>query len=231
MTVSSILYLKKAHATKKENVWHVRWGRPGPVQDWRVSKCHIPQPSSLRSNTTRLARWSWAPHAKPEVQTLLEEYRKTELHRRRPGRAYDNHDTDNFRRGINKLRKGKLSKWVTETTTTRGLKATTGSLPRAVDGNQQAVTIEENVVDEEDDVNGDEDKEEENEIEDEETEDEREQNTRRDVRGLTSIGSSITMGSMEMIDGELVIETTPFEEVDELLKELEADEEQEFSDE
>lgn len=86
-------------------------------------------------------------------------------------------------------------------------------------------------MDGEDDVNGDEDTEEENEIEDEETEDEREQNTRRDVRGLTSIGSSITMGSMEMIDGELVIETTPFEEVDELLKELEADEEQEFSDE
>jgi hypothetical protein len=50
------------------------------------------------------------PHTKPEVNTLLEVYRKTELHRCRPGRAYDNIDTDNFTRGINKLRKGKLAK-------------------------------------------------------------------------------------------------------------------------
>jgi hypothetical protein len=101
------------------------------------------------------------PHLKPEVQTLLEEYRKTELHRRREGRAYDNKDTDNFCRGMNKLRNGKLAKWITETTTTRGL-----NLAAASDAHDADSTIEDKRGDESEDEDSEEDE------EDEEDEDE-----------------------------------------------------------
>jgi hypothetical protein len=61
------------------------------------------------------------PHAKPEVRKLMEKYRNEELHLFRSGRQYDNADVDDFSRGYTKLRGGALQKWITETTTTRGL--------------------------------------------------------------------------------------------------------------
>jgi hypothetical protein len=70
------------------------------------------------------------PHTKPEVNILLETYRKAKLHCRRPGRAYNELNTDNFTRGINKLQEGTLAKWIMETTSTRGLN-TTAAAPSA----------------------------------------------------------------------------------------------------
>jgi hypothetical protein len=63
------------------------------------------------------------PHMKPEVKILLETYAKCELHCRRPGRAYNEIDKDDFTRGLTKLRTGKLKKWITDTTRNRGLRA------------------------------------------------------------------------------------------------------------
>ncbi len=59
------------------------------------------------------------PHQRPEIRILLEEYKATELHLRRPGRVIgkkgaDPRDTDDFRRGVLGLRSGKLSKWIKE---------------------------------------------------------------------------------------------------------------------
>lgn len=71
-----------------------------------------------------------APHMKPEVEILLETYAKCELHYRRPGRAYNEDDKDDFRRGHDKLRSGKLKKWITDTTRNRALRT---DMPTTVD--------------------------------------------------------------------------------------------------
>ncbi|KAJ7672981.1 hypothetical protein DFH06DRAFT_1319207 [Mycena polygramma] len=44
------------------------------------------------------------PHTKPEIRTLLKVYRETELHKRRLGRQIDDRETDDFARGVKKLR-------------------------------------------------------------------------------------------------------------------------------
>ncbi|KAJ6595287.1 hypothetical protein B0H10DRAFT_2232994 [Mycena sp. CBHHK59/15] len=46
------------------------------------------------------------PHTKPEMRTLLKLYKDTELHSRRFGRQIDDSDTDDFARGVKKLREG-----------------------------------------------------------------------------------------------------------------------------
>ncbi|KAM6489590.1 hypothetical protein JOM56_014912 [Amanita muscaria] len=76
-----------------------------------------------------------APHLKPEVETLLETYAQSELHCRRPGHAYSEEDRDDFGCGHDKLRAGKLKKWITDTTRNRGLK-TDPATP--VDGEEEA---------------------------------------------------------------------------------------------
>jgi ethanolamine utilization protein EutQ (cupin superfamily) len=146
---------------------------------------------------------------KPEVQTLLEEYRKTQLHQRRPGRAYDNVDTDNFRRGMNKLRNGKLAKWIIDTTTTRGLNTVTALPPLGVADEQDIASVEEYEVGEDED-------------EDEGSDDAVEQ-----ADYQSKISDSVTMGFMQMVNGELIIHTADFDEVDDLFTELEADAEEE----
>ncbi|KAJ7801411.1 hypothetical protein B0H14DRAFT_2312024, partial [Mycena olivaceomarginata] len=56
------------------------------------------------------------PHERPEVKKLLQTYRTTELHKRRPGRTYDDcRNVNDFDRGIAHLRAGALSKWATRT--------------------------------------------------------------------------------------------------------------------
>lgn len=56
-----------------------------------------------------------APNEDPEVQKLLEAYRRSELHARRPGRVYKDTDRDDFTRGLAKLEGGRLKKWVHDT--------------------------------------------------------------------------------------------------------------------
>jgi hypothetical protein len=141
------------------------------------------------------------PHTKPEVVILLEVYRKAELHRRRPGRAYNDKDTDNFTRGINKLRRGTLAKWIADTTSTRGLNITA-----AVGSSSQDADLETS-GEEGDSSSGDE-----NEDIEDETEGSR-----------APITKSVTMGLMQMVDGELLVQTTDFADIDDLFGELDGD--------
>ncbi|KII83161.1 hypothetical protein PLICRDRAFT_82404, partial [Plicaturopsis crispa FD-325 SS-3] len=65
--------------------------------------------------SSRSARHS-DPHSNAEVRILLKEYQERELHSRRPGRSIEETDVNNFQRGMERLRKGKLQKWITKTT-------------------------------------------------------------------------------------------------------------------
>ena len=60
------------------------------------------------------------PHERPEVKILLREYQATELHKRRPGRTFeDGRNVDNFQTGIQALAGGALQKWTKRTTNAR----------------------------------------------------------------------------------------------------------------
>ncbi|KAJ6480036.1 hypothetical protein DFH09DRAFT_951259 [Mycena vulgaris] len=60
------------------------------------------------------------PHERPEVKILLREYREAELHKRRPGRTFeDGRNVDNFSAGIQVLAGGALKKWTKRTTNSR----------------------------------------------------------------------------------------------------------------
>ncbi|KAK7059388.1 hypothetical protein R3P38DRAFT_2496066 [Favolaschia claudopus] len=56
------------------------------------------------------------PTTKPEILTLLKIYSDTELHSRRPTRQVDDRDTDDFNRGLKKLRDGTLESFIKKTT-------------------------------------------------------------------------------------------------------------------
>ncbi|KAJ6602569.1 hypothetical protein DFH09DRAFT_899640 [Mycena vulgaris] len=56
------------------------------------------------------------PHTKPEMRTLLKLYKDTELHSQRLGRQIDDRDTDDFARGVKKLREGALQASIGKTT-------------------------------------------------------------------------------------------------------------------
>ncbi|KAJ6480404.1 hypothetical protein C8R45DRAFT_1155471 [Mycena sanguinolenta] len=74
-----------------------------------------------RTNTGMSAR-SHAhsdPHTKPEMRILLELYRTEELHSRRLGRQIDDRDTDDFAKGVKKLREGALKKFIDKSLYTR----------------------------------------------------------------------------------------------------------------
>ncbi|KAF9232804.1 hypothetical protein BU15DRAFT_80791 [Melanogaster broomeanus] len=66
-----------------------------------------------------------APHTRPEVRLLLEEYHKVELHSRRVGRRMADDDDgkgiDSFGKGVEHLRSKRLATWIKETSTTRSL--------------------------------------------------------------------------------------------------------------
>jgi hypothetical protein len=78
------------------------------------------------------------PHKKPEFKTLLHEYKKAELHVRRPGRVINGkrtdgenvakgRDVDNMQKGIRALANGGLKKWIGKTTRARGLREDTSN--------------------------------------------------------------------------------------------------------
>ncbi|KAJ2976135.1 hypothetical protein NUW54_g11617 [Trametes sanguinea] len=68
-----------------------------------------------------------APHLRSELRILLEEFKLTEVHRRRPGRSYIDGDAlargTDFRRGLSNLRAGRLERWIRESTYMRGSSA------------------------------------------------------------------------------------------------------------
>ncbi|KAJ6475855.1 hypothetical protein DFH09DRAFT_1109111 [Mycena vulgaris] len=59
------------------------------------------------------------PHTKPEMRTLLKLYKDTELHSQRLGRQIDDRDTDDFARGVKKLREGALQASIGKTISNR----------------------------------------------------------------------------------------------------------------
>ncbi|KAJ7896769.1 hypothetical protein B0H14DRAFT_3605259 [Mycena olivaceomarginata] len=60
------------------------------------------------------------PHEHPEVRILLREHQETELHKRRPGRTFeDGRDVDNLLAGIKVLEDGALRKWAKHTANSR----------------------------------------------------------------------------------------------------------------
>jgi hypothetical protein len=105
---------------------------------------------------------------------------------------------------------GPLSKWTTETTSTRGLNVT-----RAVPSSSRD-TICNTTDEEEDSDSGD---------EGEGTEDEE-----LEMRGSRAQITKSTTGLMQIVDGELLIETTEFADIDELFDGLESDDTDEGDD-
>ena len=94
-----------------------------------------------------------APHLKPEVVTLLNIYRETELHSRRPGRIYEDRDVDDFTRGVTKLAGGKLAQWILQTSRARNHN-TSSSLPHSDSPTLAAPQDDENISDADDDSDG-----------------------------------------------------------------------------
>lgn len=72
---------------------------------------------SLSKRSTRHSE----PHTNPEVWVLLQQYAHHQLHSRRAGRFVEEKDVDDFTSGWKKLGKGKgkLTKWINETTHAR----------------------------------------------------------------------------------------------------------------
>ncbi|RDB22163.1 hypothetical protein Hypma_010672 [Hypsizygus marmoreus] len=124
------------------------------------------------------------PHERVEVRTLLKEYQAQELHSRRPGRKMDDRDTDDFARGLERLHGGAMQKYIDKTTQSRGLRTRTHMDSLATNENNEATA-------EEDKDDGDSNEEPGSESEEEETEEEEMQPT---------------LGSMTVVDGELVID-------------------------
>src|SRR5882762_7556104 len=73
------------------------------------------------------------PHTNPEVKTLLQQYARHELHSRRPGRTIYDDDVDDFANGWDQLTRGKLKKWVAETTRAHGMGLRTADVPLMVE--------------------------------------------------------------------------------------------------
>lgn len=76
------------------------------------------------------------PHSRPEIRTLLRTYKEHQLHKFREGHCYSKElrDVDDFNRGIQTLRDGKLQKWIKDssnamafTTTTTGTDSEEGA--------------------------------------------------------------------------------------------------------
>lgn len=60
-------------------------------------------------------------HTKPEMRTLVASNHLEQLHMRRAGRVIDDRDTDDFGRGLRRLREGALESWKIKTLRSRGV--------------------------------------------------------------------------------------------------------------
>jgi hypothetical protein len=146
------------------------------------------------------------PHTRPEVKTLLEVYADHELHSRRPGRSIDGEEVaDDFACGWERLAKGKIRKWVAETTRVRAMRTQASGFAEKSESSVEGSDIL--GVEEGDE----EDYEEEGEVED--------------------TTATSTFGSMSFIDGDFVIETLDSDEmVKQLMDDLDGDGDENESD-
>jgi hypothetical protein len=117
------------------------------------------------------------PHTKPEMRTLLKLYRTEELHSRRLGRQIDDRNTDDFAKGLKKLREGALKKFIDKSRHTRQPRQRPTALTTSISGAVDADSSDGSSSEESDD--------------DSDTE-------------ATAIYA--TRGSMSVVDGELVMD-------------------------
>ncbi|EIN04090.1 hypothetical protein PUNSTDRAFT_76744 [Punctularia strigosozonata HHB-11173 SS5] len=77
------------------------------------------------------------PHTRPEVRTLLDIYKTTELHTFRPGRSYERHgrEVNDLERGMRMLRETKIPAWIHDTF--RGRDIAEGKLTFSVEPSQR----------------------------------------------------------------------------------------------
>jgi hypothetical protein len=146
---------------------------------WRTGTGLEPKSSKHASATER-----------PEVRTLYKLYKDVELHRRRRRRQIDDlRDTDDFARGVKKLREGALQAAITKTLFERQVQRT-DSLPTAPSA----------VVDADADADGQSDSEEST----SDLESESDADSESDDEGRINFA---TLGSTYMVDGELVLDS------------------------
>ncbi|KAJ7921902.1 hypothetical protein B0H13DRAFT_2318024 [Mycena leptocephala] len=117
------------------------------------------------------------PHTKPEMRTLLKLYRTEELHSRRMDRQIDDRNTDDFAKGLKKLREGALKKFIDKSRHTRQPRQRPTALTTSISGAVDSDTSDGSSSEESDD--------------DSDTE-------------ATAIYA--TRGSMSVVDGELVMD-------------------------
>ncbi|KAJ3553132.1 hypothetical protein NM688_g3779 [Phlebia brevispora] len=81
------------------------------------------------------------PHSRPELRTLLQLYKQEELHMFQSGRSYDRSadDVDIVTKGAEKLRKGKLKKWIDITMRARDLASTMGTTTQSTNDNENEI--------------------------------------------------------------------------------------------
>lgn len=143
---------------------------------WRTGTGLEPK-SSKHTNATE----------KPEVRTLYKLYKDVELHHRRPRRQVDDRDTDDFARGVKKLREGALQAAITKTLFERQVQRT------------DTPTTPPTVVDTDVDADGQSDSEESTSGSESESDGDSESD---DGGGI----NFATRGSTYMVDGELVFD-------------------------
>ncbi|KAJ6629792.1 hypothetical protein B0H10DRAFT_2160400 [Mycena sp. CBHHK59/15] len=133
------------------------------------------------------------PHTNPEMITLLKLYRDTELHSRRLGRQIDDRDTDNFARGVKKLRDGGLQTAIARLAANQ--QVLHSDEPRPTSAPEPAIIDENNTGSDSDEGSTSSD--------DSESSSDSEP---EDMDGLAALSFYATRGSTRLVDGELVID-------------------------
>ncbi|KAJ6614033.1 hypothetical protein B0H10DRAFT_2268702, partial [Mycena sp. CBHHK59/15] len=148
------------------------------------------------------------PHTNPEMHTLLKVYRDTELSKRRLTRQIDDRDTDDFARGVKKLREGALHAAITKNSAKRQV-FRTDTLPANIitensgadvpPANTVSKNLEDGPSNSDDDSSSDEEEPEPEESDSEPSESDSDDDTSADK-------IYATRGSTYLVDGELVLD-------------------------
>lgn len=108
--------IQRKDASFGSNAVREIWARN--LKDIYDLKQHLRASVALAKRSSRHKK----PHERPEVKTLLKEFKKAELHKRRPGRSIGEvRDVDDFRKGMEMMENGVLQKWALRTVRSRGL--------------------------------------------------------------------------------------------------------------
>jgi hypothetical protein len=128
------------------------------------------------------------PHTNPEIRILLNTCKAEELHSRRLGRQIDDRDTDDFAKGVKKLRTDALENYIKKTLRTRQTNRSPEDTENATDANE---------------------------AEDHDTSSDESEASDDDADDLDAYAA--TRGSMSVIDGRLVMDCRDMLDGEELL--------------